>query len=107
MRMVEIDAARAAELARAGATVVDVREANEHAVERIPGARLAPLSIMEAFAGAFAGHTVVVHCRSGNRTTVHAPRIEAALHGAEAAYVLGGGILEWKAAGLPTKTGPV
>ena len=43
---------RAAELVRAGAMMIDIREADEHAREHIPGARHHALSLIEATVGA-------------------------------------------------------
>lgn len=84
------------------AVLVDIREPLEHARERIPGAKLVPLSKLDAalVAAAAGGKTAIFHCLSGNRTAVNA----ACLAGAapERAYVVAGGINAWKAAGLPT-----
>ena len=91
---------RAAELMRQGAVLVDVREADEHARERIPGARHYPLSRPEAQNPARPGDEVLIfHCRSGARTRANANRL-AASTGCEA-YILEGGIDAWKKAGLP------
>ena len=83
------------------AVLIDVREADEFRRERIPGARLAPLSRLESedFSG-LAGRTVVFACRSGNRTTANADRLRVA--GAAECLELEGGLLAWKQAGLPT-----
>ncbi len=45
--MQTISPARAAELIKAGAVLVDIREADEHARERIPGARHRPLANLD------------------------------------------------------------
>jgi rhodanese-related sulfurtransferase len=92
---------RAAELMRAGAVLVDIREADEHARERIPGARHHALSRLDAEHPARPGDEVLVfHCRSGARTDANAPRLAGAAPGCET-YVLEGGIEAWKKAGLP------
>jgi rhodanese-related sulfurtransferase len=58
----------AAALLRDGATLVDVREPDEHARERIPGARSLPLSrLEEAELAVHDGKPVLFHCRSGAR----------------------------------------
>jgi len=84
-----------------GAILVDVREPDEHARERIPGARNLPLSqLEEAGAALHEGRPVLFHCRSGARTAAHAGRL-AASAGQVEAYVLEGGLEAWKRAGLP------
>jgi rhodanese-related sulfurtransferase len=88
-------------LAEGSAILIDVREPSEHARERIPGARSVPLSAVDrADFSRDRDKVAVFHCRTGNRTTVHADRLLAA--GFKAAYALAGGLEAWKAAGLPT-----
>src|SRR6188508_2840580 len=70
---------RAAELVRRGAVLIDIREADEHARERIPGARHHALSRLDAESPARPGDEVLVfHCRSGARTHGHAARLATA-----------------------------
>src|SRR4029078_1228918 len=89
---------RAAELVRRGAVLVDVREADEHARERIPGARHHALSQLDAQNPARSGDDVLIfHCRSGARTQANADRL-ATSNGCET-YILEGGIDAWKKAG--------
>jgi len=91
---------RAAELIRTGAVLVDVRESEEHARERIPGARHHALSTIDVQSPARPGNEVLIfHCKSGGRTNAAGPRLAKAA-GCEA-YVLEGGIEAWKKAGLP------
>ncbi len=83
--------------------LVDVREPNETAVERFPDAMLLPLSEFDPSAIPDpAGRDVVFACRSGRRS------VSASLAAQEQGYAYGshlaGGILAWKAAGLPTET---
>lgn len=93
---------RAAELIRAGAVLVDIREADEHARERIPGARHHALSRIDRDHPARPGDDVLIfHCRSGARTKGNAPKLAAAAPGACETYILEGGIDAWKKAGLP------
>ena len=94
--------AEAARLLRdQGATLVDVREPDEHARARIPGARNLPLSRLdEAELAVQEGHPVLFHCRSGARTAGNAARL-ATKAGACEAYVVEGGLEAWKQAGLP------
>jgi rhodanese-related sulfurtransferase len=96
-----VSPARAAELMRQGAVLVDIREANEHARERIPGAHHHALSRIDADTPIRPGDDVLVfHCRSGARTKGHAARLAAASPDCET-YILDGGIDAWKKAGLP------
>lgn len=86
-------------LATGNAVLVDIREPDEHRRERIPGARLAPLSRLDEQRIAVAPGTMVVfHCKSGARTRGHAARLLAK---AEECSMLLGGLDAWKAAGLP------
>lgn len=98
MSLPTIDVARARLLLDQGAVLVDVREANEHARKRVPGARHNPLSRLAAVE-APAGKAVIFHCRSGARTAANAPRLAAAAQCE--AYLLEGGLQAWEQAGLP------
>jgi rhodanese-related sulfurtransferase len=101
----EIDAATLARLMADDAVVlVDIREVNEWQAERIPGAVLKPMSGLNlAELVAPAGKTLVLQCRSGRRTMDVGNAMLAA--GFKEAAHLTGGIIAWKAAGLPTQTG--
>ena len=80
--------------------LVDVREPSEFATERIAGALLYPLSTFDAARLLPDGpRQLVFHCGSGKRSLSAAERRLAA--GAPAAAHLGGGLMAWKAAGLP------
>jgi rhodanese-related sulfurtransferase len=85
------------------AILIDVREPHEHAREHIEGARLAPLSRFktENF-GEVGDKTAVFHCHSGGRTGSNARLLTS--KGFRDAYHLSGGIMAWKAAGLPTRS---
>ena len=92
---------RAAELLRGGAILVDIREADEHAREHIPGARHHALTRIDRESPARSGDDVLIfHCRSGARTKGNAPELAAAAPACEA-YILDGGLDAWKKAGLP------
>jgi rhodanese-related sulfurtransferase len=92
---------RAAELMRDGAVLVDIREADEHAREKIPSARHHALSHIDQTTPIRAGDDVVIfHCRSGARTKGNAARLAAAAPKCET-YILDGGLDAWKKAGLP------
>src|SRR5262249_16438979 len=82
--------------------LVDVREPNETSMQTFPEGVIVPLS---CFAPAAIpdpqGKQVVFACRSGRRS------ITASVAAQDAGYPysahLAGGIIAWKAAGLPTK----
>jgi rhodanese-related sulfurtransferase len=83
--------------------LVDVREPNETALERFPDSVLLPLSAFDAAEIEVSpGQEVVFACRSGRRS------VTASLAAQEQGFAYGahlaGGILAWKAAGLPTET---
>lgn len=84
--------------------LIDVREPNEVAAEAYPDAVVVPLSTFnpEEIPDPH-GKTIVFACRSGKRsvTASLAAQADGKLYDSH----LAGGILAWKAAGLPTKTG--
>jgi len=84
--------------------LVGVREPNEVAAEAYPGGAVVPLSTFDP--GAIPdpqGKEVVFACRSGKRSVTASLAAQAA--GLPYDKHLAGGMLGWKAAGLPTKTG--
>ena len=84
--------------------LVDVREPNEVAVEAYPDAVVVPLSGFDPRdIPDPQGKQVVFACRSGKRSVTASLAAQAA--GLAYDQHLAGGILGWKAAGLPTKTG--
>jgi len=95
-----------ARLSRAELLVVDVREPDEHARERIAGARLLPLSRFNPDTAASwlaPGQGVAFHCRGGRRS-LDACRMAAALSARGiAVYNMTGGIDAWKKDALPTE----
>lgn len=101
----EIDAATVKRDLEAGRLVLcDVREADEHRHERIPGAISIPLSSFEtAKLPDAAGKRLVLHCGSGARS-LKAAQIALGRGAGEIAH-LKGGIAAWKAAGLPVQSG--
>ena len=83
--------------------LVDVREPNEVEVESYPDAVVVPLSSFDPTTIPDPeGRQVVFACRSGRRS------VTASLAAQEQGYAydahLAGGILAWKAAGLPTES---
>ena len=84
--------------------LVDVREPNEVAVEAYPGAVVVPLSAFDPQdIPDPGGKQVVFACRSGKRSVTASLAAQAG--GLAYDKHLAGGIIAWKAAGLPTKTG--
>jgi rhodanese-related sulfurtransferase len=102
MKFLDPHAAHA--LLEQGALLVDVRDADEHARERIPGACCIPLAQLASSPQlrAAGGNTVLFHCRRGMRTRANAEALDAAAAGREACMV-DGGIDAWKRAGLPVQ----
>ena len=90
-------------LAEGRILLVDVREPNEVAVESYPEAVVVPMSQFDPAAIPNpADKEVVFACRSGRRS------VTASLAAQDGGFPyvshLAGGIIAWKAAGLPTKT---
>jgi rhodanese-related sulfurtransferase len=82
--------------------LVDVREPNETALERYPGAVIVPLSNFDlSLIPDPEGRQVVFACRSGRRSVTASQAAQA--QGLPYDAHLAGGILAWKAAGLPTE----
>lgn len=101
MSLKTISPAEARRLVDDGAVLVDVREADEHARERIPGARNVPLSSLNdgQRLDLDVAQGIVYHCHSGARTAENAARLASAA-GREA-YLVEGGFEAWRRAGLP------
>jgi rhodanese-related sulfurtransferase len=96
-----ITPAEAARLIDGGARLVDIRESNEHARERIPAALSRPLAGLDRVEGS---GPVIFHCRTGHRTAANAARLRRACDGE--AYLLSGGIEAWKAQGMAVLADP-
>ncbi|MCS6958578.1 MAG: rhodanese-like domain-containing protein [Pseudanabaenaceae cyanobacterium SKYGB_i_bin29] len=79
--------------------LIDVREPGEFSAERIPGARLIPLSKFDPKHIPATDKEVVLYCRSGKRSEMAAQKLLAA--GWNSVTNLQGGITSWKQAGLP------
>src|SRR5215216_1954280 len=83
--------------------LVDVREPNETAVERFPNAVEVPLSHFDpADIPDPQGRKVVFACRSGKRSVTAS--LVAQADGLPYDAHLAGGLVAWKAAGLPTES---
>jgi rhodanese-related sulfurtransferase len=97
-----------ARLASGTAILVDVREAAEHARERIPGAVSIPLSCFDAEVlrstfGTRGAPAVIFHCQGGQRTARSAQQLGNC---GVKSYVLEGGLNAWKDAGFGTVIDP-
>lgn len=99
MSLSTISPAEAKRLIDEGAVLVDVREADEHLRERIPGARNTPLSRLDQLGTG--SRPVVFHCRSGGRTSANAGRLAAAA--GTKVFAIEGGLDAWRRAGLPVE----
>jgi len=84
------------------AILLDIRRIHEFDAERIPGAILAPMEELQPHAlPTQESKTIILQCRSGGRTAALAERmLEAGI--VDSIAHLEGGILAWKAEGLPT-----
>jgi len=84
------------------ALLIDVREPDEYAVERIPGSLLLPKSLLDPAAfPRVPGMKVVLVCYLGRRSITVGEQLLAA--GYTQAISLKGGLLAWSAAGFPTE----
>ncbi|SBV90929.1 Inner membrane protein YgaP [uncultured delta proteobacterium] len=82
------------------AILADTREPDEYARMRIAGARLMPLSVLACLPeDEDKERPIVYFCRSGHRTKTGESLLDARGHART--YILEGGILGWKSAGLP------
>jgi rhodanese-related sulfurtransferase len=103
MKLRIIAPTEARRLMDAGAVLVDIRDADEHARESIRGARNIPLSKLDdADLAAHRGQAVIFHCRSGARTQANSARLAAKAGDGCEAFIVDGGIDGWRNAGLPT-----
>lgn len=105
MSLPKINPTDAKRLLDRGAILVDIREADERAREKLAGAHHLPLSKLdEAELALHEGKPVIFHCRSGARTQSHAPRLAGKVGGDCEAFIIDGGLEAWKKAGLPVVT---
>ena len=87
-------------LHRGEVLLLDVREPNEYAAERIPGARLYPLSQLDSLPLPVCDRPIVLSCQSGMRSSRAAAQLRA--RGLELEE-LEGGLNAWKQQGYPTE----
>jgi len=84
--------------------LIDVREPEEFAAERIEGAVNVPLSTLDPGALPDAGaKTIVLQCAGGKRSAAAVDKCRKA--GQVIETHLAGGLMAWKAAGLPIVAG--
>jgi rhodanese-related sulfurtransferase len=102
MSLPTISATEAKRLIDMGARLIDIRGADEHARERIPGAENHPIEALLTLDGG--SGVAIFHCRSGQRTSANADKLARAA-GCDA-YIVEGGIEAWKKAGLPVERDP-
>lgn len=100
MSLTPVSPEKARDLIVEGARLIDIRDADEHARERILVAENVPMSRLDRLDVGRAP-AVIYHCRSGNRTSANAARLAQAADCP--AYVLEGGIDAWRKAGLPVE----
>jgi rhodanese-related sulfurtransferase len=97
MSLPTITPAEAKRLIAQGATLIDIRETDEHAREHIAVAQNRPLGTLTDL-GSVSG-PIIFHCRAGKRTTDNGSKLAQAAKCQ--AFILEGGIEGWKQAGLP------
>lgn len=103
MSIKTISPAEAHRLINSGASLIDIRSPDEHARERIAGAKNVPLEQLSP--DAMSGEVLVFHCRSGMRTGQAESRLSAAA-GERGCYIVEGGLNAWASAGLPIEKAP-
>jgi len=89
----------AAKLVKDGASLIDIRGADEHARERIKGAENWPLDQLAPKSLTNPKGMIVYHCKTGMRTGANAQKLAEAA--SCEAFIVEGGLDAWKKAGLP------
>ncbi|MGV3553653.1 MAG: rhodanese family protein [Croceibacterium sp.] len=89
--------AEARQLVESGARLVDIRNPDEFARARVPGAENRPVDRLTRVHGEA---PVIFLCRSGMRTAANADRLAACCG---EGYLLEGGLEGWRQAGLPVE----
>jgi rhodanese-related sulfurtransferase len=103
--LIELEPTQVKAMLDAGeAVLVDVREDDEFAQERIDGAVLYPMSDFEIETWpSFPGRKIIISCLGGVRSAAVARKLIAAGQGW--AVHLKGGLNAWRDCGLPTVSG--
>lgn len=89
----------AAKLVKEGASLIDIRGADEHARERIQGAENWPLDQLAPKSLTSPKGMIVYHCKTGMRTGANAAKLAEAA--SCEAFIVEGGLDAWKKSGLP------
>ena len=100
MSIQTISPTEAHQLVDAGASLIDIRQPDEHARERIAGALNVPLDRLSEDSAC--GDVLIFHCRSGMRTAQSSITLSQAAAGRDC-YIVEGGISGWRNAGLPVE----
>ena len=101
----QADTLKATRLYNDDALVLDVREDKEYAAGHIPKAKHIPLGQLAGRLGElekFKGKSILVTCRSGNRSAHACRTLKKA--GFQTVYNQAGGIIAWERANLPVTT---
>lgn len=103
--LIELDPPAVRAMVEAGeAVLVDVREEEEFAEERIAGSHLVPMSDFEvATWPSFAGKKIIISCLGGVRSAAIGNKLLNSGHGW--AIHMKGGLNAWKDHGFPTERG--
>ena len=103
-RIREISPSEALQLQREGCQLVDVREAEEHALGLAEGALAIPRSALESDPSQYVspGQTLLLICGSGRRSMLAAEAL--ARQGYPSLCSVAGGMSAWHSAGLPVRT---
>ena len=97
----ELSPERAQELARNGASLIDVRNPDEHDAGHIEGDRLIPFDRLKDEADQLPkDQPVVLYCRGGDRSSAAVQALRASGYDA---YSVEGGLLGWQEQGLPVE----
>ena len=99
MTLPSLSPAETAAAIKAGARLIDIRTADEHARDYIASAVNLPLDRIGDLL--HEDRSVIFHCKSGMRTASNAAQLAAAA-GSARAYIMDGGIDAWRAGGFPT-----
>jgi len=101
----EVSVEKAYELREAGAFILDVRQPEEWEAAHIPESTLIPLGELSSRISEIpSGQTIVVVCRSGNRSAQGRDILLKA--GIAPVTSMAGGINSWTLKGYPTVSGP-
>jgi len=85
------------------AVIIDVRETAEHEAQRIPGAKLIPLGVINADdLKPYAGKKIIIHCQLGRRGGVACDKLLTAAPDLQI-YNLEGGLAAWENNQLPVE----